>query len=296
MDQFQSLRAFQKVVEKGAFNRAAEALGMPTSTISKAVMDLEKHLKVKLLHRTTRKITITQEGMEYYERTHQLMSELQAIDADISGKKYAPSGHLRIDCQVSFATLQLIPALKDFQRQYPDITLGLGINDKTADLIDEGIDCVIRLGGQQIPGMVERKLLDLAFVTCASPSFIAQYGMPDSPRLLGKTHPTVAYFRTSSTNPMPLIYEQENEKVVVERANYTANNGRGILDMALNGLGIVQHERLFAEPYINQGKLVELFSDWQQRSMPLNIVYPPNRHQNARLQVFIDWMIETFRP
>lgn len=295
MDHLQSLKVFKKVVEKSAFNKAAEALGMPTSTVSKAVMDLEKHLNVKLLHRTTRKITITQEGLEYYDRTSKVLDELQAIDAEISGKKCTPKGHLRIDSQVAFANYMLIPALSKFQQTYPDITLGLGINDKTADIIGEGIDCVIRVGGEQIPGMVERKIMDLEFITCASPKLLEKLGVPSTPQDVLDNYPIIAYFRTSSTNTMPLTFEKKSNIVNIEKSTYSSNNGAGILNLTLNGLGITQHAKAFVEPYIKSGELVRVLPEWKCPTMPLNIVYPPNRHQSARLQAFIDWLIQTFR-
>jgi len=295
LDHLQSLKVFKKVVEKSAFNKAAEDLGMPTSTVSKAVMDLEKYLNVKLLHRTTRKITITQEGLEYYERTSKMLDELQAIDTEISGQKYTPKGHLRIDSQVSFANYMLIPALPQFQQAYPDITLGLGISDKTADLIGEGIDCVIRLGGEQIPGMVERKIMDLELVTCASPKLLEKHGVPATPQHILDNYPTIAYFRTSSTNTMPLTFKKDSNFVAIEDSTYSSNNGEGLLKLTLHGLGIAQHAKVFAEPYIQSGELVQILPEWKCITMPLNIVYPPNRHQSARLQAFIDWLIQTFR-
>lgn len=296
MDHLQSLKVFKKVVEKNAFNKAAEELGMPTSTVSKAVMDLEHYLNVKLLHRSTRKITITQEGMEYYERTRKVLSELQAIDSDISGKKYTPKGHLRIDSQVMFANYFLIPALREFQNSYPDITLGLGISDKAVDLIGEGIDCVIRVGGTQISGMVERKIMDLDFLTCASPMLLEKYGVPKTPKDILDKYPTIAYFRTSSTNTMPLSFRKGSNVVTVQHTTYSSNNGVGLVNLTLNGLGVAQMARAFVEPYIKSGELVQILPEWQSVTMPLNVVYPPNRHQSARLQVFIDWLIDTFRP
>lgn len=295
MDQLQSLKVFKKVVEKSAFNKAAEELVMPTSTVSKAVIDLEKHLNVKLLHRTTRKITITQEGLEYYDRTSKVLEELQTIDAEISGKKYTPKGHLRIDSQVSFANYMLIPALPEFQQAYPDVTLGLGISDKTADLIGEGIDCVIRVGGEQIPGMVERKIMDLEFLTCASPKLLEQHGVPATPQDVLDNYSTIAYFRTSSTNTMPLTFKKDSNFVTIEQSTYSSNNGVGLLNLTLSGLGVAQHAKIFVEPYIKSGELIQILPEWECITMQLNIVYPPNRHQSARLQAFIDWLIQTFR-
>ncbi len=295
MDQLQSLKVFKKVVEKGAFNKAAEDLGMPTSTVSKAVIDLEKYLNVKLLFRTTRKITITQEGMEYYDRSRKVLDELQTIDAEISGKKYTPQGHLRVDCQVSFASYMLIPALPEFQQAYPNVTLGLGISDKTADLIGEGIDCVIRLGGEQVPGMVERKIMDLEFLTCASPKLLEKHGVPVTPQDILDNYPTIAYFRTSSTNTMPLTFQKDSNFVKIEQSTYSSNNGVGLLNLTLSGLGVAQHAKIFADPYIKTGELMQILPEWECITMRLNIVYPPNRHQSARLQAFIDWLIQTFR-
>lgn len=295
MDRFLSLRVFKAVVEKGAFNKAAEALGMPTSSVSKAIRELEADLNVKLLLRTTRKLTVTQEGLEYYARIGPILDELETIDSEISGKRYQPKGHLRVDCQVAFASRFLIPALNQFQILYPHVTIGLGINDKAADLLGEGIDCVIRVGGEQIPGMVERKLMDLEFVTCASPELIQKLGSLNTPHALKNEYPTVSYFRTTSTHPMPLVFTKGNDRVEIEDCAFSCNNGSELLNLILHGLGVGQHARIFVDPYIQSGELIELFPDWHRPTMPLNIVYPPNRSQSARLQAFIDWMIATFR-
>ncbi|WPC76190.1 LysR family transcriptional regulator [Vibrio porteresiae] len=295
MDHLQSLKVFKQVVEQGAFNKAAERLGMPTSTVSKAIMDLEEHLRVKLLHRTTRKITVTQEGLEYYEKTQKVLTELQAIDAEISGNKSTPQGHLRIDCQVAFANYMLIPKLKQFQDAFPNITLGLGINDRSVDLLNEGIDCVIRVGGTPIPGMVERKIMDLPFITCASPAFLAEHGTPETPQEILGNYPTISYFRTSSTSIMPLTFKKGSKLISIEKCTYSCNNGLGLFNLTRNSLGIAQLARVFADPFIKAGEMVEILPDWECTTMPLKVVYPPNQNQSARLKVFIDWLLDTFR-
>ncbi|GHB34676.1 LysR family transcriptional regulator [Salinicola rhizosphaerae] len=289
-----ALEVFTKVVENLAFNKAARSLGMPTSTVSKIVKDLENHLGVSLLIRTTRQMLITQEGYEYYKGAVSVLTSLKSIDAEVSGKKILPEGHIRVDSQVGFATYLLIPELRSFYDLYPEITLGLGMSDTRADILGEGIDCVIRVGGGSMPGMVERKIMDLDFVTCVSASLVEKKGVPKRPEDIENLYPTISYFRSSSSVTLPLIFKKENEYFEIANNQFVANNGVGLLSMNLSGLGVGQHIKNFVSPHIQSGELIEILPDWTRPPMPLKIVYPPSQRKSARLQVFIEWFVATF--
>ncbi|WP_395855477.1 LysR substrate-binding domain-containing protein [Cystobacter fuscus] len=294
MNQLLAMRAFVRVVETGSFSRAADQLAQPRSTISKLVTDLEKHLGIKLMHRTTRALAVTSDGLEYYRRAERLIAELDAMDHAVRGRKLKPSGHLRVDAPATFATTLLIPALADFHREYPDITIALGISDRTVNIVGEGVDCALRAGKLGDMTMVGRTLTELRYVTCASPAYLQRMGTPATPRELERHHLRAGYFFAATGKADPLIFEKGAERHDIVAAEFSTNEGNGLLALMLAGLGIGQHLRRCVQPYLDSGELVPLLEDWSRPPLPLHVIYPPNRHQHARLKVFVDWVRRTF--
>ena len=294
MNQLLAMRAFVRVIDTGSFSRAADQLGLPRSTVSKLIGDLEAHLGNKLMHRTTRTVAATAEGAEYYQHASRLLTELDEMDHAMRGQKRKPRGHLRIDAPASFSTSLLIPALPAFHREYPDITLALGISDRPANILGEGVDCVIRAGAIQEMSMVGRKLVDLHYGTFAAPAYLARAGTPRTPAELDR-HVRLGYFFAATTKPNPLIFERGGERLDIEASDLSTNDGNGVLALMLAGMGIGQHFTRMVWPWIDAGELVPILAEWRRPPMPFHILYPPNRHQNARLSVFVDWLIETFR-
>ncbi len=182
MDQLLALRAFVRIAEAGSFAKAADTLDLPRSSVSKLLQDLEVHLGTKLFERTTRAITMTEDGVAYLERAVQILADIDEMDGTVAGARISPKGRLRVDVGSSIANLLLIPALPSFHKQYPDIDLQLGISDRHVDLIGDGVDCVLRAGSQPDTAMVARKLADLDWVTCATPEYLSRaVGAPDRP-------------------------------------------------------------------------------------------------------------------
>lgn len=294
MNQLLAMRAFLRVVESESFTQAASQLFMPRSTVSKLITDLEKHLSIQLIHRTTRTVAITPEGLEYYSHALQIISELDEVDSAISDKKLKPRGHLRIDAPASFATSLLIPALPEFEAEYPDISLSLGISDRTVNILGEGIDCAIRAGTLQDMSMVGRKICELENIVCASPAYLARRGTPTTPADVVASHIHAGYFFASSGKPDPLVFEKAGERVEIDNGKYCTNDGNGLTSMMLAGLGIGQHMRAVVQPWLTSGELVQLLPEWSRPSVSFHAIYPPNRHQSARLMVFVDWLITRF--
>lgn len=294
MNQLLAMRTFIRVVETGSFSRAAEQLTLPRSTISKLISDLEGHLGNKLLNRSTRKVAATSEGMAYYQEALRLIEDMDAVDNAMRANKHKPQGHLRIDAPATFATQFLIPALADFQYQYPDITVALGISDRAVNIIGEGVDCVIRAGSLDELAMVGRHLVELDYITCASLSYLEQYGTPSHPCELETHHARLGYFIAATNQPIPMVLEKGTERFEMSGGSYSANDGNGLLAMMLADLGIGQHFARCLQPYIDNGKLVPILTDWTRPSMQFHILYPPNRHQSTRLKVFIEWLLATF--
>ncbi|WP_256595117.1 LysR family transcriptional regulator [Pseudomonas sp. S5D5] len=294
MNQLLAMRAFVRVVETGSFSRASDQLGLPRSTASKLINDLEMHLGIKLMHRTTRALAPTSEGLEYYRHARRLVAELDEVDSAVRGQTLKPSGHLRVDAPASFANCLLIPALVDFHREYPDITVALGISDRSVNIVGEGVDCVIRAGKLEDMAMIGRKVTDLEYLTCAAPAYLERRGVPVSPQDLAQHHHSVGYFFAGSGKPEPLIFEQGDTRIEVENCAFSTNEGNGLKEMLLAGLGVGQHFKAIVQHYVDTGQLVSVLPHWSRPATPLHILYPPNRHQSARLKVFADWVIGTF--
>ena len=197
MDQIQAMRIFTRVVEAGTFTRAADSLSLPKATVTKHVQALEERLRVKLLNRTTRRVTVTADGAAYYERTVRLLSDLDDIEASMTNARANPMGRLRVDVGTSVAQLLIIPHLADFQTRFPDIQLDLGVSDRTVDLIGDNVDCVIRGGELSDQSLVARRIGNLEFITVASPDYLARKGTPQHPLELEEKHTSLLYFRPS---------------------------------------------------------------------------------------------------
>ena len=201
------MRAFVRVVEAGTFTRASGLLDMPKPTITKLIQALEAHLQTKLLHRTTRRVTVTPDGAAYYERVVRLLADLDDLDGSMALSQAAPKGRLRIDVSASLALLVIIPALPDFHARYPDIQVELGVTDRLVDLIGENVDCVVRAGELTDQSLIARRIGGLDFITCAAPSYLDRYGEPRHPTDFEKNHYMVGYFhagqggRSRTTSP-----------------------------------------------------------------------------------------------
>ncbi|MCP2052586.1 UNVERIFIED_ORG: DNA-binding transcriptional LysR family regulator [Pseudomonas fluorescens] len=294
MNQLLAMRAFVRVVDTGSFSRASDQLALPRSTVSKLITDLEKHLGTQLMHRTTRALAPTLEGLEYYRHARRLVAELDEVDSAARGQILKPGGHLRVAAPASFANCLLIPALVDFHREYPDITIALGISDRAVNIVGEGADCVIRAGKLEDMAMIGRKVADLEYLTCAALSYLARRGLPESPEDLVNNHLKAGYFFAGSGKPEPLIFERGQQRIEVNDCAFSTNEGNGLKEMLLAGLGVGQHFKSIVQYYLDTGQLVEVLPGWSRPATPLHILYPPNRHQSARLKVFTEWVIRTF--
>lgn len=209
MEQLLAIRAFARVVEVGGFTRAADSLDMPNATVSKLVQDLETHLRVKLLQRTTRGVTVTLEGQEYYDKTARVLADLEDIDTGLAIARNKPRGKLRVDIGSSTARDVLIPALPDFLERYPDIRMDLGVSDRSVDQISDSVDCVIRGGVLAESSLVARAIGHADMITCASPAYLKRYGVPAYPDELKNGHRLIAYVSTATGRAVPFRFEHK---------------------------------------------------------------------------------------
>ncbi|MEC4722671.1 LysR substrate-binding domain-containing protein [Noviherbaspirillum sp. CPCC 100848] len=296
MDYFASVRAFTRVVESGSFVKAAASLDLPRNTLTKQIQALEAHLRTKLLNRTTRRVSMTNDGAAYYERMSRIMEEWEEVESELAHAQASPRGRLRVDMASATATQLVIPALPAFHARYPEVQLDIGVSDRPADLVSERVDCVVRAGKVADPSLIARHVGDLPFVTCATPAYLKKHGTPAHPADLESGHLLVRYFFSGSGRQLPVELTRDGERLTVRGKHFiSVNDGNALLAAALAGLGIVHTPAFIAQSHIDAGRLIPVLEDWSADVIPISIVYSPNRHLSTRVRVFVDWMIELFR-
>lgn len=295
MDQLMAMRAFARVVESGSFTRAADSLNMPIATLSKLVKSLETHLEIRLLHRTTRRVVPTPEGMAYYEKALRVLIDIEDIDTSFRVSHGTPKGHLRIDVGGSTARDVLIPLLPDFMQRYPDIRIDLGVADRPVDLISGNVDCVIRGGPLDDSTLIARHIGDADMLTCATPEYLKNHGIPAYPQELRNGHKLVSYLSPVTGRAFPFRFREKGGVLEINVPHYLGvNESNAHLAAAVAGLGIIQTFGYALQAHLRAGTLVEILHDWRPKAYPFHVVYPQNRHLTHRLSVFIAWLGEVF--
>lgn len=295
MNQLLAIRVFARVVEAGSFTKAANSMDMPKTSVSKLIQELETYLRVRLLQRTTRSVTVTADGAAYYEQTARLLRDLEEIDTGLISAQASPLGKLRVDIGASLASALIIPALPDFFARYPDIQIDMGVSDKHVDLISENIDCVIRGGPLNELSLAARLLGRAAWSTCAAPAYLKRFGTPEHPWELENNHRMVSYHSTRTNRVIPANFERNGEKIeITGKGVFSVNESNAHLTAGLAGLGVIHTFNYTVQPYIDSGALIPILQDWRPAPYPFHAVYPPNRHLSNRVRVFIDWLVEQF--
>ncbi|WP_109126328.1 LysR family transcriptional regulator [Dyella sp. C11] len=299
MDQLAALKVFVRIAETGGFGKASDALDIPRATVTKLVQDLEQHLGVKLFQRTTRKVSVTEEGRAYYQRAMQLLTELDEMDVLFSDSKHGPRGRLRVDVGSSLANIILIPKLIDFREAFPDVRLELGVSDRHVDLVGDAVDCVIRGGELTDTSLVARRIASFDYVTCASAAYVKKHGMPSHPDDLRDVHETVGYFSSLSGRPFPLMFQRNDEQIEVDPRSSRGlllNESTGHLSALVQGLGVGQTFGFMARKYVDDGTLVPVLTEWTRPLHHIHIVFQRSKHESVRLRTFIEWAAKIFAP
>lgn len=297
MDRFDGMRAFVRVVEAGSFTKAAQTLDISRATVTQLIQQLETRLRVKLLHRTTRKVNVTEDGAVYYERVVHMLADLEDLEAGLPNKVAAPAGRLRVDVPSPFATMLLVPALPAFYARYPDIQLDLGVSDRMVDLIGENVDCVVRGGALTDQSLVARRVADLQLRVYAAPAYLERTGVPAHPaQLCEPTHRIVQFRGARSGQGFDYALRRAHETVLLDaRYMLAIDDGNAYLAAGIAGLGVLWLPDYMAQKAVANGELVQLFDGWEIAPMPLTIAYPSNRRVGRKLRVFIDWVIELMK-
>jgi LysR family transcriptional regulator for bpeEF and oprC len=292
MNKLQAMEVFVQVVDAGGFTRASESLQLPKATVSTLVAGLETALSVKLLHRTTRQVSVTADGAAYYERCLRILADVKDAEESLSRTRLSPSGRLRVDAPTGLANEILVPALPSFFEQYPDIQLELGCGDRPVDLIEEGVDCAVRGGQLADSTLIARRVGMLNFVTCAAPAYLARFGTPTHPRDLER-HRCINYFSSKTGKIYNWDYTRDGERIEMTLPGVVAlNDSNAYLTAGLAGLGIIMMTDVQLGNHGADGRLVRVLQDWVTDPLPIHVVYPQNRHLSAKVRVFVEWVAD----
>ncbi|GAA4325603.1 multidrug efflux transcriptional repressor AdeL [Pigmentiphaga soli] len=294
MDIVQAMQVFTRVVEANSFTLAADNLGLPRATVTTTIQNLEKRLQVRLLNRTTRRISLTPDGAAYYERCMRILADLEDAEASFRDVARGPRGRLRVDVPPSIGRILLIPHLCEFYGRYPDIELVIGMTDRPVDLVQEAVDCAIRVGELQDSTMVARRIGTFQSITCAAPPYIERHGLPQTLEDL-QDHHAVHYFssRTGRTIDWELIVDGESRAVKV-KGSVAVNDADAYVACGLQGFGLIQAPLYMVQQHLASGALVEVLPQWTSSPMPISVVYLQNRHLAPKVRVFVDWVAELF--
>lgn len=293
MDRLQAMRVFTRIVELGSFTRAADDLNLPRATLTHTIKRLEERLGAHLLQRTTRRVRPTRDGEVYYNHCVRLLTDLDAVEADFREAAMVPKGRLRIDLASSLARNVLIPALPAFVERYPQIELDIGTSDRFIDLVQEGVDCVLRAGDLPDSTMVGRRVANLSQATMASVAYVKRHGMPQTLADLQDGHVAVNWASptTRRTTPLEFMVGKRLREVDLP-APITVSGTEAYLACCEAGLGIAQFPRYRVERELKRGTLVEILPSMPPPSFPISVLYQSQRQLPLRLRVFIDWMAE----
>jgi LysR family transcriptional regulator for bpeEF and oprC len=294
MDKLHAMEVFVRVVEAGAFTRAAASLRIPKATATTLIQSLEAGLGVKLLNRTTRRIALTPDGAAYYERCVALLTELRETEDALKRTHASARGRVRVEVSSLMARLVIIPALADFFERYPGIQLELGCSDRPVDLIEEGVDCAVWSGELADSSLISRRVGLVHVATCAAPSYLARHGRPQHPKDL-KEHQCINYFSPKTGKTLDWDFSKDGERIQSPFQGLIAiNDANGYLAAAEAGLGVAQIPAFVLKESMDRGRLEPVLGEWFSDPVPLQVVYPQRQHLSNKVRVFVDWITALF--
>jgi LysR family transcriptional regulator, regulator for bpeEF and oprC len=295
MDQIFCMRMFARVVELGSFVRASEALDVARPTATHCVAQLERQLGVRLLHRTTRRLSATEEGRAYYESCVRILDDIAEAQEAISKGAKVPRGRLRVSVPHAFTRLIFFPELPRFLAKYPELELEVVVSDTALDLIESGVDCAIR--GVAIPDdsmLVARHISNVRWMTCASPAYIRKHGIPKRVDDLAR-HECVRFVSPSTNRAAPWRFEKNGTReTFTPKGRVAVTSLEAAAAVAVGGVGIAQVPEPLALPALRERTLKPVLLDRIAPAPPLNVVYPSNRYLTAKVRAFADFVAEIF--
>lgn len=295
MADLRTLAIFVKVAERKSFVRAATDLGITQSGVSNAIKRLEEQTGTRLLARTTRRVSLTDDGAAFFERCRQALAEIEEAEQVLKEARLRPSGTLRVDASVAFGRLKIVPLLGAFQKAYPDIKFSLTFTDRYIDLAEEGIDVSVRLGVLQDSSLIARRLTSVQFRLVATPDYLAKYGRPKSLDDLA-AHNCLAF--TSRDTRLTRAWRfaaGDGEDAFTPRGDMSFTDGGALCEAACAGYGLAQMHDYYLDAEIARGRLVPVLDKLRPKADPVWLVYPPTRHLTPKVRAFVDFVTAQFR-
>jgi DNA-binding transcriptional LysR family regulator len=289
MDKLVALKVFRRVVELGSFSRAADDIGLSNASVSKNVQELEKELKTQLIHRTTRRLSLTETGKLYFQRICHILDELAHAEETVSDLSAKPSGLLRVTVPMSMGLTHVAATIYQFQAVYPDIRIDLVLNDCYVDLIEDGFDVGIRGSGKlNNDSLVRQQICNIQRVVCASPEYLKQHGEPRSPHEL-EQHNCVIY--SLARSPHEWSFQRDDKTVTVNvDGSLKVNNSLAAAQAAVSGLGLLFLPTFAVLDALELGKLQVVLKEWSAEPLILYAVYPKHRQHSRKLQIFVNFI------
>lgn len=292
MELLQSMQVFAKLAELGSFTKVAEALQTGRPHVTRTIQELEASLGVRLFQRTTRKVNLTAEGEQFYERVKEILAIIAQTTAMFDRSGSTLRGRLRIDIPAAFSQRSFMGSLRKFTEAFPGIELALGVTDRAVDLVAEGIDCALRIGDLPDSSMVAREIGTATMVTCASPDYLRKHGVPMSLQDLSG-HRCVSFL--SGQNNRPLLWHftvDADHHPYTPRGGITLNESNAYVQCGVAGFGIVQAPGITVETFLAHGELVEVLREFRPRPRPVSVLYPSRTHLAPQVDAFVNWLKE----
>src|SRR3989440_2779564 len=287
------MRVFSQVVESGSFSSAAGRLGLSTTAASRHVAELEAHLQTRLLNRTTRRVSLTESGRAFYERSVQLLADLDEAEQEASRAAVVPRGTIKLTSSVDFGVRHVAPAIAAFLAAHREVRFDVSLSDRLVDLVEEGFDLAIRIGPPGADNLVARKLGETRLVPCASPAYLAEHGAPKTPEELAR-HNCFTYEYVSPRHVWRFRDRAGAERTVRVSGSLHSNNGDLLAEVAAQGAGIVFEPAFIVGPEVRAGRLVPLLQDFVPPPVPIYALYPSRKHLSAKVRRFVEFLSERF--
>jgi DNA-binding transcriptional LysR family regulator len=296
MDKFMEMQVFGAVVDAGSFVKAADALGLSKAATSRIVSDLEARLGVRLLHRTTRRLSMTEEGEVFHARSKELLAGVDEAEAEITAHAGEAVGKLKVNVPVSFGLLQLAPLWGAFMQRHPKVTLDVTLADRMVDLVEEGYDLAVRIARLPSSSLVCRRLASTRMILCASPTYLREHGTPAHPSEIA-SHAVMAYSLLSTGETWQFEAPDRAQGIVSVKVTprLHSNSGETCCAAALRHQGIVLQPSFLVGEYLKSGALVEVLPQYRSFEFGVYAVYPTRKHVTAKVRVLIDFLVEAFR-
>lgn len=293
MDKFQEMASFVAVVEAGSFVGASEAIGLSKAAVSRHVAELEQRLGARLLHRTTRRLSLTDDGQLFFARAKDMLAAVDEAESEISSRSGEPGGLLRINAPLTFGVLHLAPLWGRFARLHPKVSLDIELSDRVVDLVEEGYDLAVRITNLPSSQLVSRQLATTRMVCCASPQYLALHGTPEQPGDLAR-HDVISYSYFAARDEWTFTAPDGNAVAVRTRARIHANNGDTCRAAALDHQGIILQPDFIVADDLRQGSLVELMPGYRALTLGIHAVYPSRKHLPIKIRRLVDYLVEAF--